>query len=1246
MRTKTYKIDLEIYIVFIVVIGISVFNAIYSSLNISKNQEDVSRIMTVDIPSLQKLEHMNLLIIRSKMYTTNWVYLPSNTEEKKKLQTLQNIEYPELKRSIVTLMKDWSINEEKNNMTSVFLEFERLVIYEKDIMNRLNSFDDYEDPEKKFAAEIINDEKVLPASADLISKLNKMILKRRASAEFMHEQIRSSSRSMMWNVLGIAILIVIVILIAAFYMSNNIIVPVMRLKNYILQMGKGEIPDINIKAGKNAIGQMTSAVQALSISLKKTAHFAHEIGYGNLSVEFQPSGKNDELGNALVQMQSSLFLADEENKHRTWTSSCIERINEVLRENTDDIDRLSDAVISEIVKTVKAYQGGIYFVESSDDYMDQRILLQGTYAMEGKLRTRKTMNIGEGLIGQVIKDGENVYLKNVNNKSSQIQTGLANFNPSHVLIIPLRHHDAVFGAIELAGFEDFGEQEIKFLQNIGETIGSTIFSVKANTLTKKLLEETRKQAERLSAQEEELRKTNEELSHQSKLLQASEEDLMLSNIELKQKARELQQKNEINEQAKEALSLKAKELEINSKYKSEFLANMSHELRTPLNSVLILAKLLEENKEKNLSIKQTEYARVIHKSGKDLLLLINDILDLSKIEAGKVELIPEDTNIDSISNDIRMLFEEVAIEKKISFNINNHHFKNTKFITDKVRLEQILKNLLSNAFKFTSPGGNITLNIKCPDNHIRFSNPHLVNRKNVIEFSVTDNGIGIPSEKQALIFEAFQQADGSTSRSYGGTGLGLSISKMLVAMLGGEMQLISEEGKGCTFFVFLPLDYLTKPFQEKVFIPALENNITTKIFPVDRKNHDVLYSLDDRCSIENEDKILLIIEDDINFANILMDMAHERSFKAVIATDGNEGLQYASRYNPSAIILDMQLPSMNGWTLLNKIKSDEKLNHIPVHIMSAMDRQQLGIDMGAAAYLRKPIDKKDLDDAFVTIDKSIENDLKHVLLIEDVAIHQEIIQSLLQTHHRNVDVNPVSTIAAAVDILQTHIIDCIILDLDLGNGPNEGFIFLERLKIDEAFSKIPVVVFTGSELDQEAKSKIRSMDAKLVLKDGDSMNQLMAETALFLHRISESESSVPVVPEYMTDIMRGKTALITDDDMRNIYALTNLLESQGMKIVVAGNGKEAIAKLSEHREIDIILMDIMMPEMDGYEATEAIKKLPEFKHIPIISLTAKAMVGDREKCLQCGASDYISKPVNADQLFSLMRVWLYKEISL
>jgi signal transduction histidine kinase/CheY-like chemotaxis protein len=1229
MKSKSYKIDFEIYIVFIIVIGISVFNAIYSSVNISENQKSTSKIMTVDIPSLQTLENMNLLITRSKMYTTNWVYLPGNREDKEKLRILQNIEYPAIKSTLVSLMNDWDNKEDVDSMYKVFSDFEKLINSEKKVMNLLVYFDDYEDPQKRFTADEIIESEILPHSALLITMLNDIVEKKKSSTDIMHNHMRSSSRALMWGVLGLAILIVLVVLIAVFYMSNNVIVPTMKLKNIFLQMGRGEIPEINIKGGSTAVGQMTDAVKSLAASLKQTAAFAHDIGSGNLSVEFQPLSNRDELGNALVQMQQNLRRAYDENSQRSWISSGIAELNKVLRENTDNIDRLSDSIIATMVRYIQAYHGGLYLIDENEK--EGQIRLFGGYAKDGKQQIRKSFMYGEGLIGQAIRDGEIIHLENVPNAHASIQCGLGNIPSTHLLIIPLRNHNVIFGAVEIARFSPFDPQEIEFLKSIGDTIGTTIASVKANTLTKMLLEETTKQAERLSAQEEELIKTNEELSNQSRLLQESEEELKQSNQEMKNKARELQQKNEILEQAREALSLKAKELEMNNKFKSEFLANMSHELRTPLNSVLILAKLLAENKESNLNDKQTEYARVIHKSGNDLLLLINDILDLSKIEAGKVELFPEETEIRSITDDIRMVFAEVANEKQINFSIEVGQDLPSIIITDKVRLEQVIKNLLSNAFKFTSRNGDVTFRIKRPNPNVKLKSRTLFNRKNVIELSVTDSGIGIAPEKQALIFEAFQQADGSTSRKYGGTGLGLSISKMLISMLGGEMHLESVQGTGSTFYVYIPVETVVK----KINV-SHETTEDGKL-----SNRHSMIPADDRGNIQPDDKVLLIVEDDFDFANILLEMARERKFKAVLASKGEDGLLFAEEYNPSAIIMDMQLQGMDGWTILNKIKANSKTSHIPVHVMSAMEKAKLSIDLGATAYLRKPLDKRDLDDAFTTIDKSIECEFKHVLVIEDMKLHQDIVRNLLSSYHDNAQIDVASDIKAALIALGEKKYDCIILDLDLGKGIQEGHAFLEKLKADNTYCNIPVIVFTASEFDKSTQDRINNLSQAVIPKNGTSFDKLIEETSQFLHGISEEQTKKPLMPAIMDDMLKNKTVLIVDDDMRNIYALTSVLEGQQMNVITACDGRDGLRKLE--MKPDIILMDIMMPEMDGYTAMQEIRKLDEFKHLPIIALTAKAMVGDREKCIQSGASDYISKPVNVEKLFSIMRVWLYHE---
>ncbi|MFN8164648.1 MAG: response regulator [Bacteroidia bacterium] len=1233
MKNKPYKVDLEIYIVFILVIGISVFNAIYSSINISKNQEYTAKIMTVDIPSLQTLENMNLLVTKSKMYTTNWVYLQTNREEKQKLKILHDIEYPQLKASMNSLMMEWKDKDNVDSMKEVFAQFDKLIVVQKQIMNTLVSFDDYEDPVKRFASEEMVENQVLPQSANIISELNNVILKKKTRADALHAEMSSSSRFLMWSLLGIAILIVVVILVAVFYMSNHIIVPTMKLRNYIIQMGKGEIPEINLKPGKNAIGQMTEAVKSLGTNLKVTAKFAHNIGEGNLTGEFQPLSENDELGNALIQMRQSLQAADEENRQRHWVSSRTEKINEVLRENTDDINKLSDAIISTMVRFLGACHGALYLKEDAES--EGKIKLYGSFALENRVKIRQSIEVGEGLIGQVIKDGEMVYLENLPASFSLVSSGTGSMPAMHLVIIPLKHHGKIYGAVEVGGFTAFQTYEIGFIRSIGETIGSAFSSVIANTITKRLLEETRKQADRLSLQEEQLRQTNEELSHQSKLLQASEEELKQSNLEMKNKARELQHKNDILEQAREALSIKAKELELNNRYKSEFLANMSHELRTPLNSILILAKLLAENKDKNLSDKQSEYARVIHKSGSDLLTLINDILDLSKIEAGKIELIPEETNLISVKKDILSLFGELANEKEIDFSVETHAGLPDNFVTDRVRLEQIIKNLLSNAFKFTPSNGKITLKIKRPDRATLYGSQSLQKAKNIIEFSVTDTGIGIPAEKQALIFEAFQQADGSTSRRYGGTGLGLSISKMLVSMLGGEMQLVSEQGKGSTFYVYLPEEYQS---------PSSQGEIDNTGLVLAESRSEFIMPDDDRREIKNGDKFVLIVEEDLSFAHVLLDMAHERKYKAILATQAEEGYTLAEKMTPSAIIMDMEQNVVMKEDVLTKIRSHVALSKVPLHLMTTAERRKGGLDVGATAYLRKPLDKRDLDDAFSTIDKNLQKELKHLLVIEDAKLHQEIIRNLMVTNYKNIDVTIAANADEARKNLSEHNYDCIILDLDLGNGPEEGSNFLQEIKSQKSIQHIPVIVFTGTDIDELTGETLKGLSEAIIAKDGESLDRLMKETESFLNSIEEDEEEIiPEMPESITKMLEGKKVLLADDDMRNIYALTSVLESNKMTVIPATNGREALQKLNKYPEIDIVLMDIMMPEMDGYTAMQEIRAIEMFRTIPIIALTAKAMIGDREKCLQCGASDYISKPVNIETLFSMMRVWLYKE---
>jgi signal transduction histidine kinase/CheY-like chemotaxis protein len=1243
MKQKNYKVDLEIYVVFIIVIGISVFNAIYSSIFINHNQDVTTEIMTEDIPSLQALENMNSLIIRSKMYSTNWVYLEGNREDKEKLKALHTVDYPQRKASIMSLMKRWKDQASIDSMKMIFKSFEAQIENQKRVIEVLSSYDDYRDPMKLFHAEEIVNNEILPECSNLIQSLNRVILKKKALAELEHAKVKASSRKLMWSLLTLAILIVVVVLIAAFYMSRNIILPTIKLKGFIQQMSMGEIPEIDMPTRTTAIGQMTGAVQSLNENLKHTAEFARNIGAGNFDVQHNPMGPHDELGNALVQMGDSLRKANQENQLRHWMSTGNARINAVLRDNNIDITKLTDEIISVLVKHLYAFHGGIYLIERDEITNRQWIQLHGSFAMDKRLKAKNKFDSGEGLVGQAIKSESCIHMRDIPNSYVRINSGLGEAGATNILIVPLKYHGQVYGAVELASFNSFSQHEIEFIENAGETMASTIASVKANMLTHRLLDETRLQAERLASQEEELRQTNDELSHQSQLLQASEEELKQSNQELKKKAKELGQQNEILEQAREALVLKARELELNNRYKSEFLANMSHELRTPLNSVLILAKLLADNKESNLTRKQVEYAGVIHKSGNDLLLLINDILDLSKIEAGKIDMMMEEAEMKEIKKDMFDLFNELAIEKKIEFEIEQHSGLPEKITTDKVRLEQVIKNLLSNAFKFTSAGGRVTLRLKPADRNVHFSNPALRKASGVMELSVTDTGIGIPEDKQQLIFNAFQQADGSTSRRYGGTGLGLSISKMLVSLLDGEMQLKSKVGQGSTFYIFIPIDKTVKPENQSKASPDTYE-VLAEPAPVITGNPDEESADDDRHDIRPEDKVLLIMEGDRSFASALYEMAHEKNYKAIIAGSGEAGIECAEKYNPSAIIMDMQIPGADSLSVLQRLRSDQKFSRIPVHIVTATEKKNLLMDLGATACLRKPLDMRDLDEVFTHIDEHDKISIPTVLIIEPLEVEREIITNLMRSRNGNIELRSTADYPSAKTLLADHKFDCIVMDLSVSDDKEAGLIFLGEIRSSGKHENTPVIVFTEGEMEEATESDLRKWTDTIVLKSEKYTERLIVETELFLNKVAQEplpEGGLRI-PLSLENLLNGKKVLLVDDDIRNIYALSSILEQQGMQVITAINGKDALRKLEKYPETDIVLMDIMMPEMDGYLAIKHIRQGEKHRNLPIIALTAKAMNGDREKCIQCGASDYISKPVAPEQLLSLMRVWLYQ----
>lgn len=807
---------------------------------------------------------------------------------------------------------------------------------------------------------------------------------------------------------------------------------------------------------------------------------------------------------------------------KNWLLTGMSVINDKLQQ-VSDVTSLSQSILTIITTYLDLPASGFYCYSEKN----QNLELNAFVALPGHIQ--KTYKLGEGLVGQAAMARTLSVVNDVPLNFWEIQTGSSKVQPGQVVFLPIWYDKALKGVMELATFRPLGEQALLLLTSVANNVAVAINAADDHEKVLTLLEQVQEQKEELENQQDILQQSNDELIRQANVLQASERELMIQEEELREINSELRERNSAVERAQRELTKKAQELEVSSKFKSEFLANMSHELRTPLNSVLILARLLSENKQQNLVDKQIEYANIIYKSGSDLLELINDILDLSKIEAGKIELLFERATITDIAKDMNQLFGVVANEKGINLSTKIGNKVPATIWTDKQRLEQIIKNLLSNAVKFTPKGGSVSLTLDV----VSQRTGHLVTSSSsthpLLAISVTDTGIGIMPEKQQIIFEAFQQVDGSIGRKFGGTGLGLSISKELVRRLGGEFSLQSEVGVGSTFTVYLPL--VITPDAEQ---PPVDNSSPSPL-TLPAGSAQPSPPNDDRFNLEPGDNILLIIEDDTAFAGILQEFARDKNFKTIIALHGDEGLQYARQYRPSAIILDMGLPIMNGWDLLKILQNDATLSHIPIHIISATDGPPTSGD-DLLSYTTKPVDIKELENVLSTIKNHLSHSGTNTLVVSDNPLPAKPVRTLPQA------------------------------------GP----------------AAIPVTT----------------------------------------------------VPDLYAAVVQGRKALLVDDDMRNVFALSTLLEANQMIVVTAGDGREALAQLNEHPDTAIVLMDIMMPEMDGYEATRHIRADPRFSSLPVIALTAKAMTGDREKCIEAGASDYITKPVDSTQLFALMQVWL------
>jgi CheY-like chemotaxis protein/signal transduction histidine kinase len=887
-----------------------------------------------------------------------------------------------------------------------------------------------------------------------------------------------------------------------------------------------------------------------------------------------------------------------------------------------DLTTVGRLLLTELTPLVNAHMGVIYQVENEDD---PQLRLLSAYASDEISPNPLIVRFGEGLIGQCAMDKRQRLVSDIPTDAVPINSALLRVVPKNLVVLPILFESQVKAVIELASVGAFTTSQMTFLEQLTDSIGIVLNSIEATMQTEGLLKQSQQLAGELQTQQKELQQTNEQLEQKA-------QQLAERNVEVERKNQEI-------EQARRALEEKATELSLTSKYKSEFLANMSHELRTPLNSILILGQQLTENPDGNLSAKQVEFARTIHGAGTDLLNLISDILDLSKIESGTVTVDAEEILTSNLLETVGRPFRHEAENRQLSFNIDVDPNLGRSIVTDSKRLQQVLKNLLSNAFKFTAEGG-VRLSVSAAVGGWSAEHPILNQSPAVIAFEVSDTGIGIPLEKQKLIFEAFQQADAGTSRKYGGTGLGLAISRELASLLGGEIHLQSMPGKGSTFVLYLPLKYSGPTVAPRVSASSQFN--TAPALQVTTQERVIEQLPDDRLNLEPGDTILLIVEDDPHYARVLIDLARDKGFKVLVAARGAEALDLAKQFQPTAVSLDVFLPDMLGWTVLSQLKHNPLTRHIPVQIITLDEDRQHALARGAFSFVNKPTTTEGVSAALSQIKEYAKPRRKRLLIVEDNAAEQMSIRELLD--HHDIEIVTTDTGAGALSTLRENPCDCVVLDLRLPDM--SGFEVLDSIRRDDSLSDVPVVVFTGRELSVEEDAELHTMARSIVVKGVESPERLLDETSLFLHRVI---TELPIEKQRMLEKLNnsdedlvGQTALLVDDDARNIFALSSVLERRGMKVLTATTGSEAVALVESNPEIAIVLMDIMMPQMDGYQTIGVIRENPSFRRLPIIALTAKAMKGDREKCLEAGASDYLAKPVNTEQLLLAIRMWLHR----
>jgi HAMP domain-containing protein/CheY-like chemotaxis protein len=978
---------------------------------------------------------------------------------------------------------------------------------------------------------------------------------------------------------------------------------------------------------KDLTGNVNLLAANLTTQVRAIAEVATAVTKGDLtrSVQVETRGEVAELKDNINTMIGNLRLTTDRNTEQDWLKTNLARFTNMLQ-GQRDLATVGRMMLSELAPLVEAQHGVIYQVEA--DGAAQGLKLLAAYADDASGGYAQRLQLGQGLIGQCARDARRMFITEIPSDVVPIRSGLFKSPPRHVIVLPVLFEGHVKAVIELASLGAFTALQLSFLEQLTMSIGIVLNSIEATMQTEGLLKQSQQLATELQTQQRELQQTNEQLEQKA-------QQLADRNVEVEAKNQEI-------EEARRAVEEKATELALTSKYKSEFLANMSHELRTPLNSILILGQQLTENPDGNLSHKQVEFARTIHGAGTDLLNLISDILDLSKIESGTVSVDAEEVYFSNLLEMIARPFRHEAENRRLQFEVAISPNLERSIFTDSKRLQQVLKNLLSNAFKFTADGG-VKLTVAPAASGWNPDHPTLRHTPTVVSFEVSDTGIGIPPEKQRIIFEAFQQADAGTSRKYGGTGLGLAISRELANLLGGEIQLRSAPGKGSVFTLFLPLTYsggaAAKPGPGS---PADTGHHLAQVGAARAMDRQIDQVLDDRDALSEDDSVVLIVEDDAHYARIMLAAAKEQGLKVLVAQRGAEALELARAHRPMAISLDIFLPDMLGWTVLTQLKQDPTTRHIPVQIVTLDEDRHHGLAHGAFAFVQKPTTPQGLEGAFARIKDYAAPRRRRLLLVEDDPAERDSVSALLESS--DIEITTADTGRAAIEKLRADPADCVVLDLKLPDM--SGFEVLEMIRDDPALCDVPVVVFTGRELSADEDAQLRTMARSVVVKGVESPERLLDETSLFLHRVV---ADLPPAKQRMLqrlhssdeDLMK-RTVLLVDDDTRNIFALSSVLERRGMEVLTATTGSEALAVLNSRSDVAIVLMDIMMPGMDGYETIQAIRATAKFRRLPILALTAKAMKGDREKCLEAGASDYLAKPVNIEQLLSALRMWLHR----